>query len=75
MQKRRDQGDQGLCFNCDEKFSHGHRYKSPRLLLLEGFEGDSEADYLKFRSTLFLAGILRTHYEYWHALAPRVCGF
>ena len=27
---------QGFCFNCDEKFSSGHRCKGPQLLLLEG---------------------------------------
>ncbi|RVW32935.1 hypothetical protein CK203_112638 [Vitis vinifera] len=31
MQKRRAQG---LCFNCDEKFTSGHRCKGPQLLLL-----------------------------------------
>ncbi|KAJ0020848.1 hypothetical protein Pint_31497 [Pistacia integerrima] len=33
MQKRRAQG---LCFNCDEKFTLGHRCKGAQLLLLEG---------------------------------------
>ncbi|KAJ8758804.1 hypothetical protein K2173_000525 [Erythroxylum novogranatense] len=33
MQQRRAQG---LCFNCDEKFTPGHRCRSPRLLLLVG---------------------------------------
>ncbi|KAL4318769.1 hypothetical protein GQ457_18G015560 [Hibiscus cannabinus] len=33
MQRRRTQG---LCFNCDEKFSSGHRCRKPQLLLLEG---------------------------------------
>ena len=33
MQKRRIQG---LCFNCDEKFTPGHRCKGPQLLLSEG---------------------------------------
>ena len=32
MQKRRAQG---LCFNCDEKFTPGHRCRGPQLLLLE----------------------------------------
>jgi hypothetical protein len=35
MQKRRSQG---LCFNCDEKFTPGHKCQRPRLLLLEGDE-------------------------------------
>lgn len=26
----------GLCFNCDEKFTPGHRCRGPQLLLLEG---------------------------------------
>ena len=33
MQNRRTQG---LCFNCDEKFTPGHRCKGSTLLLLEG---------------------------------------
>uniref|UniRef100_A0A6N2LI86 Alcohol dehydrogenase-like N-terminal domain-containing protein n=1 Tax=Salix viminalis TaxID=40686 RepID=A0A6N2LI86_SALVM len=32
MQKKRAQG---LCFNCEEKFTPGHRCKGPQLLLLE----------------------------------------
>ena len=32
MQNRRTQG---LCFNCDEKFTPGHRCKGSQLLLLE----------------------------------------
>ena len=42
MQKRRAQG---LCFNCDDKFTSGHRCKGPQLLLLEGnINDDSEGD-------------------------------
>ena len=33
MQKRRAQG---LCFNCDEKFTVGHKCQGPQILLLEG---------------------------------------
>lgn len=33
MQSRRAQG---LCFNCDEKFTPGHKCRGPQLLLLEG---------------------------------------
>ena len=33
MQKRHIHG---ICFNCDEKFTPGHRCKGPQLLLLEG---------------------------------------
>ncbi|KAL6320971.1 hypothetical protein AAG906_010780 [Vitis piasezkii] len=33
MQKRRAQG---LCFNCDDKFTAGHKCRGPQLLLLEG---------------------------------------
>ena len=33
MQKRRTQG---LCFNCDEKFTSGHKCKGPQLLVLDG---------------------------------------
>jgi hypothetical protein len=35
MQKRRSQG---LCFNCDENFTPGHKCQRPHLLLLEGDE-------------------------------------
>lgn len=44
MQKRRAQG---LCFNCDEKFTPGHRCKEPQLLLLEGsneYSDDEETE-------------------------------
>ena len=42
MQKRRAQG---LCFNCDDKSTSGHRCKGPQLLLLEGnINDDSEGD-------------------------------
>ena len=41
MQKRRAQG---LCFNCDKKFTVGHRYRGPQLLLLEGCEEYDEED-------------------------------
>ena len=39
MQKRRIQG---LCFNCDKKFTSGHRCKGPQLLLLEGSQEDED---------------------------------
>lgn len=35
MQRRRAQG---LCFNCDAKFSAGHKCRGPQLLILEGEE-------------------------------------
>jgi hypothetical protein len=35
MQKRQAQA-QGLYFNCDEKFTSGHKCCRPQLLLLEG---------------------------------------
>lgn len=42
MQRRRIQG---LCFNCDDKFSSGHRCKGSQLLLLEGnIDGESEGE-------------------------------
>ena len=45
MQRRRAQG---LCFNCDDKFTSGHRCKGPELLLLEGnIDDDSEGDNTK----------------------------
>lgn len=37
MQKRRAQG---LCFNCNERFTVGHKCQGPQLLLLEGHMGD-----------------------------------
>ncbi|KAF5468386.1 hypothetical protein F2P56_012540 [Juglans regia] len=33
MQKRRAQG---LCFNCNQRFTAGHKCQKPQLLLLEG---------------------------------------
>lgn len=36
MQRRRVQG---LCFNCNERFTVGHRCQKPQLLLLEGYVG------------------------------------
>ena len=41
MQKRRTQG---LCFNCDEKFTPGHRCRGPQLLLLEGSSNTDSLD-------------------------------
>ncbi|KAL6322878.1 hypothetical protein AAG906_020921 [Vitis piasezkii] len=35
MQRKRAQG---LCFNCNERFTAGHRCQKPQLLLLEGHE-------------------------------------
>ena len=37
MQKRQTQG---LCFNCDEKFTPGHKCKGPQLLVLDGGQED-----------------------------------
>ena len=37
MQKRRTQG---LCFNCNEKFTPGHKCKGPQLLVLDGGQED-----------------------------------
>lgn len=39
MQKRRAQG---LCFNCDEKFTAGHKCHGPQLLLLESNTDNSD---------------------------------
>ena len=39
MQKRRIRG---LCFNCNEKLTLGHRCKGPQLLLLEGSQEDED---------------------------------
>ena len=44
MQKRRAQG---LCFNCDERFTSGHRCRQPQLLLLEIMEEDPETELSK----------------------------
>nr|TKR91483.1 hypothetical protein D5086_0000223020 [Populus alba] len=55
MQKRRAQG---LCFNCEEKFTPGHRCKGPQLLLLEGCceypEGDDIESSLEFQPEISL---------------------
>ena len=37
MQRKRAQG---LCFNCNERFTAGHRCQKPQLLLLEGHTGN-----------------------------------
>ena len=37
MQRKRAQG---LCFNCNERFTAGHRCQKPQLLLLEAHEGN-----------------------------------
>ena len=37
MHKRRTQV---LCFNCDEKFTPGHKCKSPQVLVLDGGQED-----------------------------------
>lgn len=39
MQRKRAQG---LCFNCEDKFTPGHRCKGPQLLLLEGSNESSD---------------------------------
>lgn len=39
MQTRREQG---LCFNCDEKFTPGHRCKSKQAYLIEPVESEGE---------------------------------
>ena len=41
MQRRRAQG---LCFNCDERFTSGHRCRQPQLLLLESMEEDPKTE-------------------------------
>ena len=35
MQRRRAQN---LCFNCNDRFTAGHKCLGPRILLLEGYE-------------------------------------
>jgi len=34
MQRKRSQG---LCFNCNERFTAGHKCQKPQLLLLQGY--------------------------------------
>lgn len=41
MQKRRSAG---LCFNCDAKFTPGHRCVKPQLLLLDGGVDEDDAE-------------------------------
>ncbi|GAV88904.1 RVP_2 domain-containing protein [Cephalotus follicularis] len=52
--------EKGLCFNCDEKFSVGHRCKGRMsLLLLEGALDDSDvAEVLESEQTLRLNGVV-----------------
>ena len=42
---------QGLCFNCDEKFTAGHRCRSPQLLLLEGDTWNEETNGVEIEET------------------------
>ncbi|KAK8546572.1 hypothetical protein V6N12_027349 [Hibiscus sabdariffa] len=44
MQKRRAQG---LCFNCDEKFTTGHRCRGSQLLILEGIDDSYGEEVIK----------------------------
>lgn len=41
MQRRRERG---LCFNCDDKFTPGHRCKIKHAFLIEHVETDDEGD-------------------------------
>lgn len=45
MQKRREQG---LCFNCDEKFTPGHRCKTKQAFLIEPIESSDEGENEEF---------------------------
>lgn len=49
MQKRRAQG---LCFNCDAKYSVGHKCHVPQLLILEGQEQFKEESEFTSRTAL-----------------------
>jgi len=55
MQKRRAHG---LCFNCEEKFTPGHRCRGPQLLLLEGCceypNGDDTESSMEFQPEISL---------------------
>ncbi|KAL4318963.1 hypothetical protein GQ457_18G015170 [Hibiscus cannabinus] len=55
MQQRRAQG---LCFNCDEKFTTGHKCRGPQFLLLEGheirYEEEAMGDILEHRPEISL---------------------
>ncbi|KAK8579978.1 hypothetical protein V6N12_070271 [Hibiscus sabdariffa] len=55
MQQRRAQG---LCFNCDDKFTTGHKCRGPQFLLLEGnencYEEEAMGDILEHRPEISL---------------------
>lgn len=56
MQRRRAQG---LCFNCDTKFSVGHKCHEPQLLMLEGKQQLEEEPGFNLESSLHsLQGLL-----------------
>jgi len=38
MQRRRAQN---LCFNCNDRFTAGHKCREPRILMLEGYDGSN----------------------------------
>jgi hypothetical protein len=60
MQKRRTHG---LCFNCEEKFTPGHRCNGPQLLLLEGYceypDGDDIKSSMEFQPKISLHAFSR----------------
>lgn len=45
LQKRREKG---LCFNCDEKFTLGHRCKVKQAFLIEPVESSEEEDLVEY---------------------------
>ncbi|KAJ0020279.1 hypothetical protein Pint_30953 [Pistacia integerrima] len=49
MQRKRAQG---LCFNCNERFTAGHRCQKPQLLLLEGHVGNVICEEITDQRTL-----------------------
>jgi len=55
MQRKRAQG---LCFNCDEKFTPSHKRRGPQLLILEGnpdnFDEEEAKDQTEFQSEISL---------------------
>jgi len=60
MQKRRAQG---LCFNCNERFTVGHKCHGMQLLLLEGPTGFNEITYEEVTEEADIEDVTRENVE------------
>ncbi|KAK9233017.1 hypothetical protein WN943_023266 [Citrus x changshan-huyou] len=42
LSEAKDRGERGLCYYCDDKFALGHRFRTPRLFMIEASHEDDE---------------------------------